>query len=153
LQSDNRIHPVGYMNLIADAVHNLIDGMLIGASYAVSVPIGIATTMAVILHEIPQELGDFGVLLHAGFTVKRAILFNFLSASVAVVGTIISLLVSASAESFSALMLPFTAGGFIYIAGSDLLPELQKESDPYRSIAQLIAIAAGGGLMLLLTLL
>ena len=153
LEPGSPIRPVGYMNLIADGVHNLIDGMLIGASYAVGVQVGIATTVAVALHEIPQELGDFGILLHAGFSVKRALLFNFLSASIAIAGTIASLLLSARVDSFAAFMLPLTAGSFIYIAASDLLPELQEEIDPLKSLAQLIAMAAGVGLMSLLTLL
>jgi zinc and cadmium transporter len=131
----------------------LIDGMLIGASYATSLPVGLATTVAVILHEIPQEIGDFGILLHAGFSKRAALLFNFLSASLAIVGAVISLAVSAGIDGFSAAMLPLTAGGFIYIAGSELVPELQKELKPSRSLVQLIAIGSGVGLMLLLMLL
>lgn len=152
LESNNRIHPLGYLNLIADGVHNLIDGMMIGASYLISLPLGIATTLAVVFHEIPQEIGDFGILLHAGFTKKRALFFNFLSATLAMLGTAIALLVGSSLESFSSVMLPFTAGGFIYIAGSDLLPELQKELEPAKSTVQLIAMAGGIGLMLILRL-
>ena len=152
LESNNRIHPLGYLNLIADGVHNLIDGMMIGASYLISLPLGIATTLAVVFHEIPQEIGDFGILLHAGFTKKRALFFNFLSATLAMLGTAIALLVGSSLESFSSVMLPFTAGGFIYIAGSDLLPELQKELEPAKSTVQLLAMAGGIGLMLILRL-
>lgn len=152
LESNNRIHPLGYLNLIADGVHNLIDGMMIGASYLISLPLGIATTLAVVFHEIPQEIGDFGILLHAGFTKKRALFFNFMSATLAMLGTTIALLVGSSLESFSSVMLPFTAGGFIYIAGSDLLPELQKELEPAKSTVQLLAMAGGIGLMLILRL-
>lgn len=148
--STERINPLGYLNLIADGVHNLIDGMMIGAAYLVSVPIGIATTLAVVFHEIPQEIGDFGILLHAGLTKRRALFFNFLSATLALFGTVLALVVGSSVESFSAVMLPFTAGGFIYIAGSDLLPELQKELAPTKSIVQLAAMAVGIGLMLIL---
>jgi len=150
LESNNRIHPLGYLNLIADGVHNLIDGMMIGASYLISLPLGIATTLAVVFHEIPQEIGDFGILLHAGFPKKRALFFNFMSATLAMLGTTIALLVGSSLESFSSVMLPFTAGGFIYIAGSDLLPELQKELEPAKSTVQLLAMAGGIGLMLIL---
>lgn len=107
------ISPIGYMNLVADGAHNLIDGMLVGASYLVSPSVGIATTTAVIFHEIPQEIGDFGVLLHAGFTKTKALLFNFLSASLAIVGAIMSLTIGTNLERFSTFMLPFTAGGFI----------------------------------------
>ena len=148
-----QVHHLGMMNLVADGLHNLIDGMLIGASYLVDIKIGFATTLAVVLHELPQEMGDFGVLLHAGFSRTRALLFNFLSASLAIVGAVVALAIGAEATTFSSLMLPITAGGFIYIAGSDLVPELHKESAPARSLLQFLALSAGVGLMLLLLLL
>jgi len=141
------------MNLIGDGVHNLIDGMLIGASYTVSIPIGIATTLAVILHEIPQEIGDFGVLLHAGLSIKKAFAFNFLSALTAILGAIISLFAGSHIEGYSSILLPITAGGFIYIAGSDLIPELQYECKLSTSVQQFIAIILGVGIMALLVLL
>jgi zinc and cadmium transporter len=141
------------MNLFADGVHNFIDGMIIGASYIVSFPVGVATTVAVVFHEIPHEMGNFFVLLYAGFSKTRAIFFNFISALFAIVGTLVALAVSSRVEHFSALMLPLAAGGFIYIAGSDLVPELNKEVNPSKSIAQILAIGTGVGLMLLLTLL
>ena len=153
LESDHPIHPVGYMNLLADGLHNFIDGAIIGASYLVSVHIGIATTLAVVFHEIPHELGNFFILLYAGFTKTKALFFNFLSALFAILGTISALLIGARVEQFAALMLPLAAGGFIYIAGSDLVPELNKEVQLSKSIVQMIAIAVGIGLMLLLTLL
>lgn len=152
-QYDNSLHHMGQMNLVADGLHNLIDGMLIGGSYMASLPVGIATTIAVVLHEIPQEIGDFGVLLHAGFTRTRALFFNFLSASLAIMGAIIALTIGAGIEKFSLIMLPLAAGGFIYIAGSDLVPELQKEYEPFKSLLQFIAMSMGIGLMLLLLLL
>jgi zinc and cadmium transporter len=148
---DHAPQPLAYVNLVADGVHNLVDGMLIGASYLVSLPLGIATTAAVVLHEIPQEIGDFGVLLHAGFSRERALLLNSLSASLAIAGAILALVAGLALDGFSAFMLPFTAGSFIYVAGSDLLPELHKERQPLRSAAQLVAMATGVGLMLLLT--
>jgi zinc and cadmium transporter len=151
LASGDHVHPVGYLNVFADGLHNLIDGMLIGASYLVSLPVGAATTLAVILHEIPQEIGDFGILRQAGFSRARALFYNYLSALLAIAGTVIALLVGDKIESFSAIMLPFTAGGFVYIAGSDLLPELNREIEPAKSAVQLIAMGAGVGLMLLLT--
>ncbi len=153
LKSESSIHPVGYMNLFADGVHNLIDGLIIGASYLISTRVGIATTLAVILHEIPQEIGDFGVLIYAGFSKPKALLFNFLSPTFAVVGTIIALLVGSNVATFTALMLPLAAGGFIYIAGSDLIPALQKEVSASNSVVQLIAMGTGVGMMLLLILL
>jgi len=152
-QSRRSLQPLGYVNLAADGIHNLVDGMLIGASYLVSLPVGIATTIAVILHEIPQEIGDFGILLHAGFSKRSALLFNFLSGCLAIAGAALALLAGAELQGFTAVMLPFTAGGFIYVAGSDLLPELHKEREPFRSGVQLVAAGSGIGIMLLLTLL
>jgi zinc and cadmium transporter len=93
-ESGRTIQPLGYLNLFADATHNLIDGMLIGAAYTVSTSVGVATTIAIILHEIPQELGDFGVLIHAGFSRTRALAFNFISGLLAVVGAVVSLVAS-----------------------------------------------------------
>ena len=119
----------------------------------VSLPVGVATTLAVIFHEIPHELGNFFVLLYAGFTKTKALFFNFISAIFAVLGTIVALLLGSRIENFSVVMLPLAAGGFIYIAGSDLVPELNKEVEPSKSVAQMLAIGAGVGLMLLLTML
>src|SRR5919106_4978562 len=127
LESDHSIRPVGYMNLLADGVHNFIDGVIIGASYIISLPVGIATTLAVIFHEIPHELGNFFVLLYAGFTKRKALFFNFLSALFAILGTVVSLLVGTKVADFSQVMFPLAAGGFNYIAYSDLVPELNKE--------------------------
>lgn len=148
--SDSGIQPVGYMNLAADGLHNFIDGLLIGASYLISTEVGIATTLAVILHEVPQEIGDFGVLIHAGFSKIKALLLNFLSATMAIAGAVVALSFGARAENFASLMLPFAAGGFIYIAGCDLVPELHKETSPAKSALQLLAIAIGVGFMLLI---
>ena len=145
-----KIHPVGYMNLIADSGHNFVDGVVIGASYLVSIQLGLATTLAVVLHEIPHELSNFGILLYAGFSKSRALLFNFMSACFAILGTVVALYVGSELKDFSVLMVPFTAGGFIYIAGTDLLPELQKEKKAAKSIVQMISVAAGVGLMALL---
>jgi len=151
--SEMHPHPVVTMNLIGDGVHNLIDGMLIGASYCVSIPIGIATTLAVVLHEIPQEIGDFGVLVHGGLSVKKALAFNFLSAVTAILGALISLVIGPHLADYSLSLLPITAGGFIYIAGSDLIPELQHEVKLSNSILQFSSIILGVGVMALLVLL
>jgi zinc and cadmium transporter len=139
------------MNLLADGIHNFIDGMIIGASYLTNPRVGIATTVAVAMHELPQEISDFGVLLHAGFGKKRALIFNFLSATLAIMGTVLILLAGTTMHYFIALMLPLSAGGFIYIAGSDLVPELNKELQLSKSVVQILAITTGVGLMLLLT--
>ena len=136
-------HPLAFMNLIGDGLHNFFDGMIIAGSYIASIPLGIATTIAVILHEIPQEIGDFGILLHGGFTKKKALAFNFLSAILALIGAVLVLIIGNSVEKFSIFLVPFTAGGFIYIAGSDLIPELHKETKPIISFMQLIALILG----------
>lgn len=130
-------------NLVGDGLHNFIDGMIIAGSFIVSVPLGIATTMAVLFHEIPQEIGDFGVLVHAGYTTRKALWFNFLSASVAILGAVLVLLIGGQVPDLVVYLVPFTAGGFIYIAGSDLIPELQKETQPGRSAFQLAGLLLG----------
>lgn len=145
-------HPVVTMNLIGDGVHNLMDGLMIGASYIVSIPVGIATTLAVVLHEIPQEMGDFGVLVHGGLSVKKALAFNFLSALTAIVGTIISLVIGPQVQGYTMALLPMTAGGFIYIAGADLIPELQHDVKVSTSSLQFVLIMFGVGIMALLVL-
>lgn len=141
------IHPVGYINIISDAFHNFIDGVLIGVSYLASIPLGIATTLAVILHEIPQEIGDFGVLTSAGFTRQKALLVNLLSACTAIIGTILALVFGANLGSLTAYAIPLTAGGFLYIAAVDLLPPLHQETRPLRSLLQFLAIISGVAIM------
>lgn len=153
LNSPQHVHPIVTMNLVGDAVHNLIDGMIIGASFLASIPIGITTALAVILHEIPQEIGDFGVLVHGGLSVKNALRLNFLSALAAVLGAVLSLLIGTHIQNYALFLLPITAGGFLYIAGSDLIPELQHEVKLSKSLGQLILIMLGIGVMALLILL
>jgi zinc and cadmium transporter len=146
------VRPLGHMILASDGLHNFIDGLIIGASYLVSIEIGIATTLAIALHEIPQEIGDFGILLHSGLSKAKALLFNFISALAAVVGSLIALIAGAVAEGLVLAIIPIAAGSFIYIAGSDLVPELHKTAGTKKSIVQLIAIVIGIGLMFLLLL-
>ena len=148
--SKNHPHPLGTMNLIGDCFHNFIDGLLIAGSYIASIPLGISTTLAVILHEIPQELGDFGVLIYAGFSKKKALFLNFLTALTAFLGVILALLLSNVIPNLTSFLLPFTAGGFIYIAGSDLIPELKKSPKLKSSLLQLFGLCLGISLMLLL---
>jgi zinc and cadmium transporter len=148
--SDDHPHAFAYMNLVGDAIHNFIDGLVIGASYLVNIPLGISTTLAVIFHEIPQEIGDFGVLVYGGFKKTKALLLNFLTATTAILGAIVGLLVGAKSGSFITFILPFTAGGFIYIAGSDLIPELNKECELSRSLLQLLGLVLGIAVMTLL---
>lgn len=151
--SDEHLHPMVTLNLVGDGVHNFIDGMLVAASYMVSLPIGITTTLAVVLHEIPQEVGDFGVMIHGGLSVKRALGFNFLSALAAILGAVLTLIIGGEISSFSLSLLPVTAGGFLYLAGSDLIPELQHEVKASKSLLQFIFILLGVGMMALMTVL
>ncbi len=149
----SKIQPVVTMNIVGDAVHNLVDGMLIAASFMVSVPIGITTTIAIVLHEIPQEIGDFGILVNGGLSIKRALMFNLLAALMAFAGAVVTILIGEQVENYAVYLLPITAGGFIYIAGPDLIPELQQEVKVSNSIWQFCAILMGVVVMALLTIL
>lgn len=140
-------HPVAFMNLIGDGIHNFLDGALIAGSFLASVPLGITTTLAVVLHEIPQELGDFGVLVHAGFSPKKALFYNLLSASIAIIGCAVVLMLGNVVEGISGALLGIAAGGFVYIAGSDLIPELHKETLTRKSFLQFIGIILGIAVM------
>jgi zinc and cadmium transporter len=142
-----QVHSFTYLNLVGDGFHNFLDGMIIAASFIVSIQVGIVTTLAVIFHEIPQELGDFGVLIYGGFSKSRALFFNFISALAAIVGALVGYFIAGAASGFSSIILPLTAGGFIYIATSDLIPELHKESDLRRSTLAFIAFLCGIGFM------
>lgn len=139
----NHIHSVGKLMLFSDGFHNLIDGIIIGASFLISIPIGIATTIAVVLHEIPQEIGDFAVLIHSGYSKKRALYLNFLSALASIIGLFIALILGNIAEIFIVWILPIAAGGFIYIAVADLIPELQKTKNLKYSILQILTVLFG----------
>lgn len=138
---------VATVNLIGDAAHNLIDGMVIAASFLVSPALGLATTLAVVFHEIPHEIGNFGILVHYGLTPKKALLLNFLSGLVAILGALIVLIIGSRSQGFSLWLLPVTAGGFIYIAGSDLLPGLHEETKLSTSLWQIFFILLGLSLM------
>ncbi len=142
--------PLVWVNLVGDGLHNFIDGIIIAASYGINFQIGITTTLAVVLHEIPQEIGDFAILLHGGLGRGRALLMNFLCSLLAVLGAVVALAVGAAIQDFSRHALAVAAGGFIYLAGSDLIPELHREVRPGRSLVQLAAILAGVSMMALL---
>ena len=152
--SEDHPHSFAYMNLIGDAVHNFIDGLIIGGSYLVNISLGLATTIAVTFHEIPQEIGDFGVLLYGGFSKRRAVLFNFSTALSAILGAVVALSLGFLVQDFTPFIVPFAAGNFIYIAGSDLIPELRKEEPKLaKSILQLAAFIFGVLLLFSLILL
>ena len=143
---------LSYLNLIGDGIHNFLDGILIAVSYAVSFPIGIATTIAVIAHEIPQEIGDFGILLYSGLSKLKALIFNLISASLAILGVIL-VYFGLIKESLTLYFLPAVAGGFLYIAMSDLVPELHKETRTMKTILSFLFLFLGLILMYLLKIL
>jgi len=134
---------MGLVNLFGESIHNFIDGLAIAASFLASVPIGISTTLAVMLHEIPHEVGNVAVLLHSGYGKKKALLFNCLSATAAIIGAVVVIVSSVSSDVLSGAMLPFAAGNLLYIAGSDLIPELHKQSRIRETIGQFLCIIIG----------
>jgi len=123
------IHTFTYLNLIGDGAHNFIDGLIIGSAFVVNINFGIAASFAIIMHEIPQEIGDFGVLVYGGLSKNKALFYNFLSALTAILGTIIGFALANISDNFLKLLMPMAAGGFIYIASCDLIPELHKQQD------------------------
>jgi len=143
-------HPLGLMNLVGDVLHNFFDGAIIAGSFIVNVPLGVSTLIAVVAHEIPHEIGNFGVLVYAGYSRGRAIFLNFISALTAILGALAAVLFATRMASFTDFIVPFTAGGFIYIATADLIPEMKKETAAARSILQLFCILIGIAIMLAL---
>lgn len=140
------------VNLIGDGIHNFIDGLVIAGAYAVNVTIGLTATISIIFHEIPQEIADFGVLLYSGLSRKKALLFNFLSATTAIFGTIVGLFLIGSLHGFTDFIIPFAAGNFIYIAASNLLPQLHKHCGLKDTLLHFLAIVLGVGIILILTM-
>lgn len=143
-------HPFVYNILIGDSIHNFIDGLIIAGAYMLDIRLGIATTIAVMLHEIPQEIGDFGVLVYGGFTKTKALIYNFVSALSAVVGAIMAFTFGAAYEALP-LLVAIGAGSFIYIALADLIPQIHKDNEG--TYAQLLAFVLGIVSMLLLLML
>lgn len=135
--------PLASLNLIGDGLHNLIDGMVIAAAYQTSPALGLATTVAVLLHEIPQEFGDFAVLVYGGLPVRRAVLLNFVSGLVAIVGAALVLTVGRAIAGLSDALLPVAAGGFVYVAAADLVPELHRARRLRTSLGQIALILLG----------
>jgi len=140
---EKEVHSFTYLNLIGDGFHNFIDGIVIAASFLHSIPLGIATTIAIIFHEIPQEIGDFSLLIHGGFSRGKALFFNFVSALAAVAGGILGFFFISSLEIALPYLLAYTAGHFIYIALTDILPELMEQKDAKISLIQLISMIIG----------
>jgi zinc and cadmium transporter len=147
------VHTFRYMNMIGDGVHNFIDGLVIAASFSAGVQLGVATALAVVVHEIPQEIGDFGVLVYGGFSKKKALLMNFLTALTAVAGAVVGTFLVTLVGPINQILLAFTAGGFIYIGASDLVPELHKEPKVKKSLMAFAFFLIGVIIMLAMRLL
>lgn len=148
---EQHVAPFGKLIVVSDAFHNIIDGIIIAAGFLISAEVGVATTIAVALHEIPQEIGDFGALIHAGYSRKRALILNFFSALTAFAGALLVFVVGAVIEGITPILSALTAGGFIYIAAVDLVPELHKTPRARESLIQFVAIALGVFAMVALT--
>ncbi len=144
------VHMFAYLNLVGDGMHNFIDGMIIAATFLTSFDLGFATTLAVVFHEIPQEIGDFGVQVYGGLSKKKALTYNFISAMTAVVGAVIIYFLRDL--SVVPLLVPFAAGGFIYIAATDLMPELHRRSRASESVLQFLSILMGLALIAYLSM-
>jgi zinc and cadmium transporter len=137
------IHVFAYLNLVGDGIHNFIDGLVMAASFVVSIPLGLITTLAVAAHEVPQELGDFGVLVYGGLGPRKALLLNFVTALTAVGGGIAGYYLFPYLGSAMIFLLPFAAGGFLYIAASDLVPELHKEASAIKTVMSFTSFLVG----------
>ncbi|MBS1266072.1 MAG: Zinc transporter ZupT [Candidatus Woesearchaeota archaeon] len=141
------VHAFTYLSLIGDAVHNFIDGIIISTAFLVSIPLGVSATVSIAFHEIPQEIGDFAVMIYGGLSKKKALLYNFLSAITALLGALVGFFLS-SISGIIPVLLALSAGGFIYIASSDLIPELHKTKKITESLIQFALIILGILLML-----
>ncbi|MFN8090941.1 MAG: ZIP family metal transporter [Vicinamibacteria bacterium] len=141
---------LGYLILVGDGLHNLLGGLAVGAAFVADVRVGITIWLAAAAHEVPQELGDFGVLIHGGWSKGRALAFNLLSSATFLVGGVLAW--TASARFDTSWLLGFTAGNFLYIGASDLVPEVNRHRDPWVGVLHFAAFAAGAGLLAALKL-
>jgi zinc and cadmium transporter len=146
-------HSLSKLSLIGDAVHNFIDGAVIAMTFMVDIRLGIITTIAIIFHEIPQEIGDFSILIHSGYNVSKALLFNFITGLTAIIGALMAYLFLNNLTSVFPMLLAFTAGTFIYISLSDIVPEIHAKKDKINILALSLCMFLGIGLSLTLTLL
>lgn len=135
--------PVAYLSLVGDGIHNFLDGAVIAVAFLTSIPLGITATLAVVAHEIPHELGDFSILIYAGFGNAKALLYNFLSALTAVLGTLVVFLFANAVSLLSPYLIGFAAGNFLYIAASDLIPELHQKRRLSTSLLQTLCLVGG----------
>ncbi len=142
---------LGYMNLFGDGVHNIIDGIILASAFSVSPALGWPIALSIALHEIPQEIGDYGVLLYAGFTKGKALLYNLIAASTVILGVVLGYFMINYIQHINNFLLPFAAGGFVYIAMSDLIPELHKEKTLARSLISFAVVVLALLMMYLLS--
>lgn len=137
------VHTFAYTSLLGEVVHNFIDGLVIAASFAASPGLGWVAVIAVALHEVPQEIGDFGVLVYAGFSKKKSLMLNFASALTVVLGGFLGWQFLKISGSFTPLLVSFAAGGFVYVGASDLLPEVREEKSVVKSLGVILSFLAG----------
>lgn len=142
------VKPFAHLVLWSDAVHNIIDGLIIATAFIVSPALGITTALAVALHEIPQELGDFAVLVYGGYKKRRALLLNFLAATTVVLGGVAGYFLTSVVTNMVPFLLPFAAGSFLYVAASDLLPELKHDEKVGETVLHVVIFLIGLGLMI-----
>ena len=135
------------MVIVGDAIHNFIDGAIIASSFLLNPRVGISVTAAIIFHEIPQELGDFGILIRGGYSVRRALIVNALTATTAIIGAVITYFFLEAVPPFQAVIVPITAGGFLYIALADLIPQLHDHVTLRETLSQIALLLLGFGLM------
>lgn len=140
---EEKVHPVGYLITIGDSLHNFIDGLIIAAAFLVDFRIGVATSLAVLFHEIPQEIGEFAVLLHAGFKRSKIIISSVIAQLAAVLGFLIGYLYISLFENLGVILISLATGGFIYIAATDLLPETHRERGLAKSLLQVALLLSG----------
>ncbi|WP_182868154.1 ZIP family metal transporter [Rhodopirellula sp. JC639] len=149
-QAPSERQPLTYLILIADAVHNFIGGLFVGASFLINFRLGLVAWLAAAAHEVPQELGDFGVLVHGGWSKSTALVYNFVSALTFLAGGLVAYFASARID--VVFLIPFAAGNFLYIAAADLIPEIKKSHDIRTNALHFAAFVLGVLLLLVLRL-
>lgn len=137
------VHAFTYLNLFGDGMHNFIDGVIIATSYLVSWPLGLAASLAILFHEIPQELGDYSILIYGGLTQKKALFYNYLCSLTAIAGALVGYFFNSQFAHLTNYIVAIACGGFIYIACADLIPELHKEKDIKTSLIQTALLFLG----------
>lgn len=150
-EGECEVHPVSSLVLVGDGIHNFVDGAIIAASFLIDIKLGLVTTLLILLHEIPQELGDFAILIYAGISKKKALLYNFLSQITSVLGGLAAYFF-ANIVDWSVFLLAFAAGGFLYISASDLVPELHRDPDRTNSLKSFVLFLVGIALMVFMKL-